>query len=91
MDKIPIDEQNNDYRYVPEESSRYNKECKQLGSIYRLVGEDLGKYIISTRKANMVILTRVLAVIFTEYNRGFCLSLWDPGGRSYKCSRTISR
>ena len=70
MDKIPIDEQNNDYRYeyVQGESSRYNKECEQLGNIYRLVGENLGKYIISTGKANIVILTRVLAVIFTEYN-----------------------
>ena len=82
MDKIPIDEQNNDYRYeyVQGESSRYNKECEQLGSIYRLVGENLGKYIISTGKADVTICTRVLTVVFTEYNRGFCLSLWDPGG-----------
>ena len=82
MDKIPIDEQNNDYRYeyVQGESSRYNKECEQLGSIYRLVGENLGKYIISTGKADVTICTRVLTVIFTEYNWGFCLSLWDPGG-----------
>ena len=85
MDKIPIDEQNDDYRYkyVQEESGRYNKECKQHGSIYRLVRENLDKYIVSTGKANIVILTRVLVVIFTEYNWGFCLSLWDLGGRSY--------
>ena len=85
MDKIPIDEQNDDYRYkyVQEESGRYNKECKQHGSIYRLVRENFDKYIVSTGKANIVILTRVLAVIFTEYNWGFCLSLWDLGGRSY--------
>ena len=51
-----------------------------------IVGENLGKYIISTGKANIVILTRVLAIIFTKYNRGFCLNLWDPGGQSYKCS-----
>jgi len=82
MDKIPIDEQNNDYRYeyVQGESSRYNKECEQLGSIYRLVGENLGKYIISTGKADVTICTRVLTVVFTEYNRRFCLSLWDLGG-----------
>ena len=88
MDKIPIDEQNDDYRYkyVQEESGRYNKECKQHGSIYRLVRENFDKYIVSTGKANIVILTRVLAVIFTEYNRGFCLNLWDPGGQSYESS-----
>ena len=82
MDKIPIDEQDDDYQYeyVQGESGRYNKECKQHGSIYRLVRENLDKYIVSTGNANIVILTRVLAVIFTEYNRGFCLSLWDPGG-----------
>ena len=54
--------------------------------MYRLVGENLGKYIILTGKANIVILTKVLAVIFTEYNREFCLNLWDPGGRSCECS-----
>ena len=88
LNKIPIDEPSGDYRYeyFQGENSRYNKECRQSGSMYRLVGENLGKYIISTGKANIVILTRVLAVIFTEYNRGFCLSLWDLGGRSYECS-----
>ena len=93
LNKIYIDEPSGDYRYeyFQGKNSRYNKECRQSGSMYRLVGENLGKYIILTGKANIVILTKVLAVIFTEYNRGFCLSLWDPGGRSYKCSRTISR
>ena len=51
-----------------------------------IVRENLDKYIISTGKANIVILTRALAVIFTEYNRVFYLSLWDPVGRSYECS-----
>ena len=47
--------------------------------------ESLGKYIISTGKTNIVILTRVLSVMFTKYNRGFCLSLWNPGGQGYEC------
>ena len=34
-----------------------------------IVRESSGEYIISTGKANIVILTRVLAVMFTEYNR----------------------
>ena len=50
-----------------------------------IVRESSGEYIISTGKANIVILTRVLAIIFTKYNRGFCLNLWDPGGRSCEC------
>ena len=50
-----------------------------------IVGENLGKYIISTREANIVILIRVLAIIFTKYNREFCSNLWDPGGQSCKC------
>ena len=88
LNKIPIDEPSGDYRYeyFQGKNSRYNKECRRHGSMYRLVGENLGKYIILTGKANIVILTKVLAVIFTEYNRGFCLNLWDPGGRSCECS-----
>ena len=88
LNKIYIDEPSGDYRYeyFQGKNSRYIKECRQSGSMYRLVGENLGKYIILTGKANIVILTRVLAVIFTKYNRGFCLCLWDPGGRSYECS-----
>ena len=87
LNKIPIDEPSGDYRYeyFQGKNSRYNKECRRHGSMYRLVGENLGKYIISTGKANIVILTRVLAIIFTKYNRGFCLNLWDPGGRSCEC------
>ena len=87
LNKIPIDEPSGDYRYeyFQGKNNRYNKECRRHGSMYRLVGENLGKYIISTGKANIVILTRVLAIIFTKYNRGFCLNLWDPGGRSCEC------
>ena len=87
LNKIYIDEPSGDYRYeyFQGKNSRYNKECRRHGSMYRLVGENLGKYIISTGKANIVILTRVLAIIFTKYNRGFCLNLWDPGGRSCEC------
>ena len=88
LNKIYIDEPSGDYRYeyFQGKNSRYNKECRQSGSMYRLVGENLGKYIILTGKANIVILTRVLDIIFTKYNRGFCLNLWDPGGQSYECS-----
>ena len=66
LNKIPIDEPSGDYRYeyFQGENSRYNKECRQHGSVYRRVGENLGKYIISTGKANIVIRARVLAVIF---------------------------
>ena len=60
--------------------------CRQYGSIHRLVGGKLNQYTISTEKDDETICTRVLTVIFTEYNRGFCLSLRDPGGRSYECS-----
>jgi Uma2 family endonuclease len=87
LNKIPIDEPSSDYRYeyFLGENSRYNKECRQHRSMYRRVGENLGKYIISTREANIVILIRVLAIIFTKYNREFCSNLWDPGGQSCKC------
>jgi len=87
LNKIPIDEPSSDYRheYFQGENSRYNKECRQHRSMYRRVGENLGKYIISTREANIVILIRVLAIIFTKYNREFCSNLWDPGGQSCKC------
>ncbi|KAG2577972.1 hypothetical protein PVAP13_6NG170606 [Panicum virgatum] len=71
-DKISIGNQNDDYRYeyVQGESGRYNKECKQCGNMYWPVRENLDKYIVSAGKANIVILTRILAIIFTEYNRG---------------------
>ena len=49
-----------------------------------IVGENLGKYIISTGKANLTICTRILAIIFTKYSREFCSDLWDPGGQSCK-------
>ena len=56
-----------------------------------IVRENLDKYIISTGKDNIVILTRALAVIFTEYNQEFTLSLWDLGGPSTSVAVTISR
>ena len=89
---MPIGDQDDDYRYeyVQGESGRYNKECKQHGNMYQPVRENLDKYIVSTGNANIVILTRVLAVIFTEYNRGFCLSLWIQVDGAISVAVTIS-
>ena len=64
--------------------------CQRYGSTHRVVEGKLNQYFILTGTADVTIRTRVMDIIFTMYNREFCLSLWDPGGLKSNCATCLA-
>jgi hypothetical protein len=78
--------------YKPHQTDSWQPEASiHIRNIRRLIGSKLNQYTISTRKADVTICSRVLAITFTKYNREFCSSLWDPGGQNCKCIKYRNR